>query len=206
MKEINFQKGGGLVPAIVQDAVTQKVLMLGYMNKEAYQLTLESNRVTFYSRSKQQIWVKGESSGHYLALKDIRMDCDQDTLLVSAIPMGPVCHTGEDTCWGTKNNSSYGFLSQLEQTITDRKNNPRDSSYISSLFRKGINKIAQKVGEEAVEVVIEAKDENDVLFAEEAADLLFHFMILLQAKGKQFDDIVTVLKDRDKVSQTTTKR
>lgn len=196
MQTIDFNKGDGLVPAIIQDAQTLKVLMLGYMNEEAYNQTLNSGLVTFYSRSKKRLWVKGESSGNFLKLDRIKVDCDGDTLLVMAKPQGSVCHTGADTCWAEKNIASYGFISRLEQVITDRKENPSGNSYVSSLFKKGINKIAQKVGEEAVEVVIEAKDSNDGLFLNESADLLFHLLILLQAKGKRLDDVVTVLKER----------
>lgn len=195
---IDFKKGDGLVPAIIQDAITGKVLMLGYMNEPSYQLTLETGMVTFYSRSRQSIWVKGATSGHFLKLESIKQDCDNDALLITALPMGPTCHTGADTCWGEKNNSTYGFLSLLEETIEDRKNNANEHSYVSQLFGKGINKIAQKVGEEAVELIIEAKDNNDALFMNESADLLFHFMILLQAKGKKLDDVVAVLKERQK--------
>lgn len=197
MQTIDFTKSGGLVPAIIQDAQTLKVLMLGYMNEEAYNQTLQSGLVTFYSRSKQRLWVKGESSGNFLKLKDIKADCDGDSLLVTVSPEGPTCHTGTDTCWAEQNDASYGFITALEQVITERKENPSGSSYVSSLFGKGINKIAQKVGEEAIEVVIEAKDSNDDLFLNESADLLFHFLVLLQAKGKRFDDVVAVLKGRN---------
>ncbi|MBL0355627.1 MAG: bifunctional phosphoribosyl-AMP cyclohydrolase/phosphoribosyl-ATP diphosphatase HisIE [Chitinophagaceae bacterium] len=193
---INFLKyADGLVPAVVQDAVTNKVLMLGFMNEAALAKTEELQKVTFFSRSKNRLWTKGEESGNFLLLKEIKADCDNDTLLVMVNPVGPVCHTGADTCWG-ETNSSDNFLSQLELIITDRKNNPSDKSYTSSLFAKGINKIAQKVGEEAVELVIEAKDNNDDLFKGEAADLLFHYLVLLQAKGVQLKDIIHILKDR----------
>ncbi|MEL7270713.1 MAG: bifunctional phosphoribosyl-AMP cyclohydrolase/phosphoribosyl-ATP diphosphatase HisIE [Bacteroidota bacterium] len=198
--EVDFDKSpDGLVPAIVQDAVTKNVLMLGYMNKEALQKTLDTEKVTFFSRSKQRLWTKGETSGNFLDLVRIKADCDKDSLLVEVNPNGPTCHTGTDTCWDEENSSSYGFLSQLEKVIQDRKENQEvQKSYVASLFQKGINKIAQKVGEEAVETVIEAKDDNDELFLNESADLLFHYLILLNAKGFQLDDIAQVLKDRHK--------
>ena len=196
---INFSKHPqGLVPAIVQDASTKRVLMLGYMNQEAVNTTQEKQQVTFYSRSKKRLWTKGEESGHFLQLVDMAVDCDQDTLLIQANPVGPSCHKGDDTCWGEDNTSSYGFLTALEEVIADRKNNPSDKSYVASLFAKGMNKIAQKVGEEAVETVIEAKDENSDLFLNESADLLFHLMILLQAKGHRLDDVVQILEERQK--------
>ncbi len=200
MGAIDFSKyGDGLVPAIVQDANTAKVLMLGFMNKEALEKTNELQKVTFFSRSKNRLWTKGEESGNFLLLKDIKTDCDNDTLLITVNPIGPVCHTGSDTCWNEKNTND-NFLFELESIISDRKNNPSDKSYTSSLFAKGINKIAQKVGEEAVEVVIEAigtplGDGGD-LFKDEAADLLFHYLILLQAKGFALNDIIEVLKER----------
>jgi len=196
---INFNKHpDGLVPAIVQDANTKRVLMLGYMNQKAVNATQEKQQVTFYSRSKKRLWTKGEESGHFLQLVDMEVDCDQDTLLIQANPVGPSCHTGDDTCWGEDNTPSYGFLTALEEVIADRKNNPSDKSYVASLFAKGMNKIAQKVGEEAVETVIEAKDENSDLFLNESADLLFHLMILLQAKGHRLDDVVQILEERQK--------
>lgn len=187
----------GLVPAIVQDEVTGKVLMLGFMNEEALSKTNELQKVTFYSRTKNRLWTKGEESGNFLLVKKITIDCDNDTLLIKVNPVGPVCHTGADTCFNEKNDSS-NFLLQLEKIIADRKNNPSDESYTSSLFKKGINKIAQKVGEEAVELVIEAMDNNDHLFKDEAADLLFHYLILLQAKGFSLDDVIGILKERHK--------
>ncbi len=195
---IDFSKTeGGLVPAIVQDAITKNVLMLGYMNKEAVDKTLETKKVTFYSRSKNRLWTKGEESGNFLNLVSMSVDCDQDTLLIKANPVGPTCHKGTDTCWGEDNNESYGFISELEAIITERvANKDTANSYVASLFSKGINKVAQKVGEEAVEVVIEAMDNNDQLFKEESADLLFHYLMLLQAKGYSLKDIVTVLKNR----------
>ena len=196
---VDFTKSKeGLVPAIIQDATTAKVLMLGYMNAEALQQTQLTQRVTFFSRSKKRLWTKGEESGHFLELVDIRIDCDNDTLLIQANPKGPTCHTGADTCWNEKNTTSFGFLSELEETINDRKQNDQDASYIASLFRKGINKIAQKVGEEAVETVIESKDNNSDLFLNESADLLFHLLILLQAKGNRLEDIVKILEKRKK--------
>lgn len=195
---IDFTKStDGLVPAIVQDAATKTVLMLGYMNQEAVDKTNQTKKVTFYSRSKNRLWTKGEESGNFLNLVDMKVDCDNDSLLVTVNPVGPTCHTGTDTCWKEENTTSYGFLTALEDIITDRKENPENKdSYVASLYRKGINKVAQKVGEEAVEVVIEAKDSDDHLFKEESADLLFHYLILLQAKGFKLNDIVTVLKNR----------
>jgi phosphoribosyl-ATP pyrophosphohydrolase/phosphoribosyl-AMP cyclohydrolase len=198
--EIDFSKSAhGLIPAIIQDSETKSVLMLGYMNAESYQKTLDTQKVTFYSRSKQRLWTKGEESGNFLNLVDIKNDCDNDTLLIQVKPEGPTCHTGSDTCWQEANNQEYGFLSKLENTIkTRRENADSEKSYVASLFEKGINKIAQKVGEEAVEVVIEAKDNNDHLFLDESADLLFHYLILLQAKGFELNDVVQVLKGRQK--------
>ncbi|MFN8251463.1 MAG: bifunctional phosphoribosyl-AMP cyclohydrolase/phosphoribosyl-ATP diphosphatase HisIE [Ferruginibacter sp.] len=196
--KIDFTKyADGLVPAIVQDATTNRVLMLGFMNEAALQKTRELQKVTFFSRSKQRLWTKGEESGNFLLLKEIKADCDNDTLLVKAMPAGPVCHTGADTCWN-ETNSSNDFLAILENIIADRKNNPSDKSYTTSLFAKGINKVAQKVGEEAVELVIESKDDNRELFLGEAADLLFHYLILLQAKGFTLADVLEVLKSRHK--------
>jgi phosphoribosyl-ATP pyrophosphohydrolase/phosphoribosyl-AMP cyclohydrolase len=196
---INFTKyADGLVPAIVQDAATKTVLMLGFMNQAAVDATLASGKVTFYSRSKNRLWTKGEESGNFLNYISMKEDCDQDSLLIQAIPEGPVCHIGTDTCWGEDNNTSIAFLSKLEQIIAERKNADPSSSYVASLFAKGINKIAQKVGEEAVELVIEAKDNNEQLFLDESADLLFHYLILLQSKGYQLDDVVKVLAQRHK--------
>jgi len=187
----------GLITAIIQDTTTKTVLMLGYMNAEALSKTLETNKVTFFSRSKQRLWTKGEESGHFLTLNSIKNDCDNDSLLIQATPEGPTCHKGTDSCWGESKVETYGFLSQLESIITDRKENANSqTSYVSELFEKGINKIAQKVGEEAVEVVIEAKDDNDDLFLNESADLLFHYLILLQAKGFKLESVVEVLKSR----------
>ncbi len=186
-----------LVPVVIQDNTTQQVLMLGYMNEEAYDLTLQTRKVTFYSRSRQQLWVKGETSGNFLKLATIKSDCDNDSLLVTAIPDGPTCHTGATSCFGEPENDT-NFLYTLEQIIQERKDNPANQSYTSSLFAKGINKIAQKVGEEAVELVIEAKDDNDDLFINEASDLVFHLLILLKAKGKSLEDVVHTLKGRHK--------
>ncbi len=195
---VDFDKNqNGLVPAIIQDRDTKNVLMLGYMNAEALEVTQKTGKVTFYSRSKKRLWTKGEESGNYLELLGIKNDCDKDTLLITVKPKGPTCHTGSDTCWNESNTQEYGFLSVLETIISSRKGNTEDEkSYVASLFRKGINKIAQKVGEEAVETVIEAKDNNDELFLNESADLLFHYMILLQAKGYYLDDIAKVLESR----------
>lgn len=185
----------GLIPAIIQDTTTNVVLMLGYMNREAFEKTQESGLVTFFSRSKQRLWTKGEESGHVLRVNKMLLDCDSDTLLIRASPAGPVCHTGTDTCFGESNIAS-GFLLQLEATIRDRKLKPVPDSYTSSLFAKGINKIAQKVGEEAVELVIEAKDNDRDLFKGEAADLLFHYLVLLQAKEVSLNAITEVLRQR----------
>ena len=197
---IDFNKNNdGLIPAIIQDAKTKTVLMLGYMNEEAYNKTLETNKVTFFSRSKNRLWTKGEESGNFLNLVDIKVDCDNDTFLVKVNPYGPTCHTGLDSCWQESNNLEYGFISKLENTIQERKENATsDKSYVASLFEKGINKIAQKVGEEAIEVVIEAKDNDDNLFLDESADLLFHYLILLQAKGFKLQNVVDVLEAREK--------
>jgi len=203
--KIDYNKNGdGLVPAIIQDVTTKNVLMLGYMNEEAFLKTNELKKVTFYSRSKNRLWTKGEESGNYLELVNIKNDCDSDSLLISVIPHGPTCHTGTDTCWGEDNNPNFGFLSKLEGIIEDRKKlsgiepelRQEKNSYVVSLFDEGINRIAQKVGEEAIETVIEAKDDNDDLFLNESADLLFHYLILLQAKGFTLKDIVKVLEGR----------
>ncbi|NDV42873.1 bifunctional phosphoribosyl-AMP cyclohydrolase/phosphoribosyl-ATP diphosphatase HisIE [Flagellimonas sediminis] len=196
--KIDFTKNPeGLVPTIIQDAKTKNVLMLGYMNQEAFDTTLKTGKVTFFSRSKQRLWTKGEESGNFLNLVDIKVDCDNDTLLVSVSPVGPTCHKGTDTCWAEENVQAYGFLSTLENIIESRKNDQDNpDSYVASLFRKGINKIAQKVGEEAVETVIEAKDTNDDLFLNESADLLFHYLILLKAKNFKLSDVVNILEQR----------
>ena len=201
--KINYDPTTGLAPAIIQDANTKTVLMLGYMNEEALRITNETGKVTFFSRSRNELWTKGETSGNFLLLKSVAVDCDSDTLLIQAEPTGPVCHTGSDTCWNEKNTSSYEFLHQLESIINQRHADPDTASYTSSLFAKGINKVAQKVGEEAVELVIEAKDSNGELFVNEAADLLFHYLILLKAKGMQLTDVVKVLEERNKHSKSS---
>ncbi|MDH4461947.1 MAG: bifunctional phosphoribosyl-AMP cyclohydrolase/phosphoribosyl-ATP diphosphatase HisIE [Flectobacillus sp.] len=195
---IDFEKQGGLVPAIIQDAKTDKVLMLGYMNQEALTKTQAEGVVTFYSRSKERLWTKGETSNNFLHVVEILLDCDQDALLIKVNPAGPTCHTGTDTCWQETNDPGQaGWLNHLKAVIRSRKNNPTDKSYTSSLFKKGTNKIAQKVGEEAVELVIEAMDSNDTLFKEEASDLLFHYLVLLEQRGIDFDEIIDVLRARN---------
>lgn len=191
----NFEKNA-LIPVIVQDAESLKVLMLGYMNLEAYEKTLLEKRVTFFSRSKQRLWTKGETSGNFLEVQEIRIDCDQDTILIKALPAGVVCHTGSDTCFEEKNTGKAFFLNYLQNVIREKRNGTDEKSYTKSLFAKGINKIAQKVGEEAVELVIEAKDDNADLFKNEAADLLYHYLVLLEAKNFDLDDIIGVLKKR----------
>ena len=194
--KIDFQKyADGLAPAIIQDHKTQKVLMLGFMNEEALAKTMQEGKVTFYSRSKKRLWTKGEESGNFLMVREVMPDCDHDTLLVKADPVGPVCHTGADTCWSEKNHSE-DFLFYLEDIIRLRRTGNDEKSYVRQLFNKGINKIAQKVGEEAVELVIEAKDDNRDLFLNEAADLLFHYLVLLQAKDFKLDEVITILKQR----------
>lgn len=194
--KIDFEKVNGLVPAIIQDAESNVVLMLGYMNQEALDVSLKTKKVTFFSRTKGRLWTKGETSGNYLILESLKLDCDNDTLLIKAKPLGPVCHTGNDTCFSEVNNSKILFLDTLRQIIKDRKNNPNEQSYTASLFAAGINKVAQKVGEEAVEIVIEAKDDNKDLFLGEAADLLFHYLVLLEAKEIELDEVIEVLMDR----------
>lgn len=193
---IDFTKTNGLVPAIIQDYQTQQVLMLGYMNEAALQKTQEEKVVTFFSRSKNRLWTKGETSGNYLKVVSVKEDCDRDTLLIKVIPNGPTCHNGTTSCFA--NESQLPFLNLLERVIEDRINNKNTNSYVASLFEKGLNKIAQKVGEEAVELVIEAKDNNDDLFLNEAADLLFHYLLLLKAKGFGLADVETILKSRMK--------
>ncbi len=194
--QINYEKyADGLVPAIVQDAATNRVLMLGFMNREAFEKTKSINLVTFFSRSRQKLWTKGETSGNFLDVKEIMLDCDADTLLIKANPAGAVCHTGADTCFNERNESE-NFLFELEDTIRDRKANPSDASYTTKLFQKGINKIAQKVGEEAVELVIEAKDDDDELFKDEAADLLYHLLVLFAEKEVALKDVLDKLKKR----------
>ena len=197
---IDFNKNSdGLVPAIIQDATTKRVLMLGYMNEEAFAKTQETQLVTFFSRTKNRLWTKGEESGHVLNLVDIHLACDNDSLLIQVHPNGPTCHKGSDTCWNEVNSPNYGFFSTLEEVISERvANKDTQKSYVASLFDKGINKVAQKVGEEAVEVVIEAMDSNDELFIYESADLLFHYLLLLQAKGFKLKDIEAELKKRQK--------
>ena len=197
---IDFNKNpDGLVPAIIQDTNTKNVLMLGYMNQDALDKTQQTQQVTFFSRTKNRLCTKGEESGNFLNLVDIKLDCDNDTLLIFVNPSGPTCHKGSDTCWNDTNNESYGFISKLEDVITNRIEDAEvTKSYVATLFKEGINKIAQKVGEEAVEVIIEAKDTNDELFLNESADLLFHYLLLLQAKCFKMKDVVTVLKGREK--------
>jgi len=194
--KIDFRKySDGLAPAIIQDFRTHKVLMLGFMNEEALNKTMAEGKVTFYSRSKKRLWTKGEESGHHLLVKEVLPDCDNDTLLIKAEPLGPTCHTGADTCWSERNHSE-DFLFYLEEIINLRKKSDDQQSYVRKLFHTGINKIAQKVGEEAIELVIEAKDNNDQLFLNEAADLLFHYLVLLNAKGHNLQAVVDVLKSR----------
>ena len=196
--KIDYKKyADGLVPAVIQDVRSKNVLMLGFMNEESYQKTLDTKQVTFYSRSKQRLWTKGEESGNVLHFVDAAVDCDNDSLLIKVNPVGPTCHTGTDTCWGEENRAHFGFLTELEGVIENRWNDKENSkSYVASLYREGINKVAQKVGEEAVEVVIEAKDNDDSLFLNESADLLFHYLVLLRAKGFSFDDVVKILEKR----------
>lgn len=195
INQLDFTKSDGLIPVIIQDSVTYNVLMLGYMNAEALQKTVDEQIVTFFSRSKNRLWTKGETSGNFLHVVDIQVDCDNDTLLIKARPDGPTCHTGADTCFNEVNQPD-NFLWKLEKVIQDRKANPKEGSYTTSLFQKGINKVAQKVGEEAVELVIEAKDDNEVLFLNEAADLLYHYLILLAAKDIELQDVINVLEKR----------
>lgn len=198
MMKIDFKKMDGLIPVVVQDSFTGKVLMLGYMNEAALSQTEASGRVTFFSRSKNRLWTKGETSGNFLEVVSMQEDCDGDAILIKAKPLGPVCHTGADTCFDEPNTSQTLFIDHLRAIIKDRKANPTEGSYTASLFAKGMNKLAQKVGEEAVELVIEAKDDNKELFLGEAADLLFHYLVLLEAKGYELDEVVEVLKHRHK--------
>ena len=193
-RQADFSKG--LLPAIIQDFYTGKVLMQGYMNDQALEKTIQDGKVTFYSRSKQRLWTKGETSNNFLKYIEHSIDCDGDSILIKALPDGPTCHTGDDTCWQETNNGKMMFIQQLTEIISNRKNNPTEASYTASLFKKGINKIAQKVGEEAVELVIEAKDNNKDLFLGEAADLLFHYLILLEAKEISLDEVLDVLIKR----------
>ena len=199
VQEVDFAKSGGLVPAIVQDSLTGRVLMLGYMNEQALEQTISSGLATFYSRSKARLWTKGESSGNTLQVVGIKLDCDQDTLLIRARPAGPTCHTGTDTCWA-EDNRLEGFLGQLEAVIQSRKGANPETSYTASLFARGINKVAQKVGEEAVELIIEAKDDDEALFLNEAADLMYHYIVLLAAKGYQLEDVLKILAERHQSS------
>lgn len=194
--EIDFNKGNGLVPAVIQDDSTQKVLMLGYLSKEAYEKTKEEGKVTFFSRSKNRLWTKGETSGNFLIVKNMLLDCDKDTLLIKVDPVGPACHTGADTCFNEVNADKLFFINRLKQVIKNRKDGNANNSYTKSLFDKGINKVAQKVGEEAVELVIEAKDNNDELFISEAADLLYHYLVLLEAKNIDLNEILNELVKR----------
>ena len=197
--EPDFTKAvDGLLPAIIQDDHTGKILMQGYMNKESFQKTLDEKVVWFYSRSKQRLWKKGETSENELQVCSVRLDCDLDSILIKVIPLGPVCHTGADTCFNEINTASYDWIKHLESIIEQRQKSGDSKSYVASLFEKGINKIAQKVGEEAVEVVIEAKDDNEELFLNESADLLFHYLILLKAKGYGLNDVLEILKSREK--------
>lgn len=191
---IDFNKGNGLIPVIIQDEITLQVLMLGYMNEKAYNKTVSEQKVTFFSRTKNRLWTKGESSGNFLQVKNIQLDCDDDTLLIQVKPDGPTCHTGSVSCFNTK--TSKGFLYQLEQTIHQRIDENIETSYTNKLYKRGINKVAQKVGEEAVELVIEAKDNNTDLFKNEAADLLYHFLILLKAKAITLNEVEVILKER----------
>ncbi len=194
--ELNFDKMNGLVPAIIQDAHTAKVLMLGFMNAEAYAKTVESGRVTFFSRTKNRLWTKGEESGHFLQVVSIQADCDQDTLLIQAEPTGPVCHTGTDTCWGEKNEEPVMFLRELQDFICRRHEEMPEGSYTTSLFQSGVNKMAQKVGEEAVETVIEACNGTDERLIYEGADLLYHLIVLLTSKGYRIEDLARELQER----------
>lgn len=196
--KLNFDKSNGLIPAIIQDHITNKVLMLGYMNEPAFRQTKKEGIVTFYSRSKKRLWTKGETSGNYLTVKNIIPDCDSDTLLIKVKPAGPVCHKGTDTCFDEKNSQQENFIEYLEQVIRDRKENPTENSYTAKLFALGVNRIAQKVGEEAVEMLIEAVDDKSTNFKNEAADLLFHYLVLLAEKDVLLDDIVEVLRQRHK--------
>ncbi|MCP4313207.1 MAG: bifunctional phosphoribosyl-AMP cyclohydrolase/phosphoribosyl-ATP diphosphatase HisIE [Bacteroidetes bacterium] len=193
---MDYKKLNGLIPAVIQDARTNRVLMLGFMNKEAYKKTKKEGKVTFYSRTKDRLWTKGEESGNFLYVKEITKDCDEDTVLIKVDPVGPVCHTGRDTCFNEKNSGETGFLNSLQSLIQQRKRDMPEDSYTTKLFSKGINKIAQKVGEEAVELVIEAKDDDDDLFLNEAADLMYHFLVLLTERGYALDDVANILESR----------
>lgn len=194
--ELDFEKMNGLIPAIIQDEHTQKVLMLGFMNKEAYEKTIETGKVTFFSRTQNKLWTKGETSGHFLNVVSIKADCDNDTLLIKAVPEGPVCHTGTDTCWGEKNEQDVMFLKELQDFIDKRHAEMPEQSYTTSLFKSGVNKMAQKVGEEAVETVIEACNGTDERLIYEGADLLYHLIVLLTSKGYRIEDLARELKER----------
>jgi phosphoribosyl-ATP pyrophosphohydrolase/phosphoribosyl-AMP cyclohydrolase len=196
MNNIDFNKGNGLVPVVIQDHISLQVLMVGYMNEEAFKKTQKEGRVTFFSRSKNRLWTKGETSGNFLIVKEITTDCDSDALLIKVIPAGPVCHTGRKSCFGEE--TPKGFIFELEQIISQRIDNNIKESYTNKLFRKGINKVAQKVGEEAVELIIEAKDDDLELFKNEAADLLYHLLILLKTKNTSFSEIEEILQSRHK--------
>ena len=196
--KIDFKKGDGLVPAVIQDVNTLQVLMMGYMNQEAVEKTLETKLITFYSRSKERLWTKGEESGNTMQLVSMETDCDNDTLLVQVTPTGPTCHKGTKTCWGKEASTRYGIINDLEKVIDKRKEKPKKNSHVSKMLEKGTNKIAQKVGEEAVELVIEAMDDNDDLFLEEGADLMFHYLMLIKSRGFRIDDILKVLEKRKK--------
>ncbi|HJG89017.1 bifunctional phosphoribosyl-AMP cyclohydrolase/phosphoribosyl-ATP diphosphatase HisIE [Barnesiella viscericola] len=198
IKQLDFDKMGGLVPAIVQDCETQKVLMLGFMNEEAVCKTVETGKVTFFSRTKNRLWTKGEESGHFLLVKSIQKDCDRDTLLIQATPCGPVCHTGADTCFGDENRNDLAFIKYLQDFIDRRKAEMPEGSYTTSLFRSGVNRMAQKVGEEAVETVIEATNGSDERLIYEASDLLYHLIVLLTSKGYRIEDLARELKKRHK--------
>ncbi len=195
---LNFEKSDGLIPAVIQDVLTAKVLMVGFMNQEAYQKTVDTGLVTFFSRTRSRLWTKGEESGNFLEVEQILVDCDADTLLIKAKPRGPVCHTGQDTCFNEVNHKGIEFLDYLQKYIQKRKEEMPEGSYTTKLFSRGINKMAQKVGEEAVEVVIEAKDSNDDLFLNECADLMYHYIVLLTAKGFSLNDVAAILESRHK--------
>lgn len=197
-KDIDFEKVNGLIPAVIQDVNTLQVLMLGYMNEEAFEKSQQEGKVTFFSRTKNRLWTKGEESGNFLNIKSIQLDCDQDALLIQVDPIGPTCHNGTKTCWSEEETAQFGVLAKLEATVTERWESESTESYVASLKKAGTHKIAQKVGEEAVETVIEALRNDDDLFLEESADLLFHYLVLLKAKGFVLNDVLTILKRRNK--------
>ena len=197
-KDIDFEKVNGLIPAVIQDVNTLQVLMLGYMNEEAFEKSQQEGKVTFFSRTKNRLWTKGEESGNFLNIKSIQLDCDQDALLIQVDPIGPTCHNGTKTCWSEEETAQFGVLAKLEATVTERWESESTESYVASLKKAGTHKIAQKVGEEAVETVIEALRNDDNLFLEESADLLFHYLVLLKAKGFELNDVLTILKRRNK--------